>query len=196
MIKKFVTHIGDFHRHIELHRERVFQLGMTLGMEKFKDLPLDKLEKFLRLHDASKTMTSKHALEQYNYQNHTSPLVRLFSFYGRAHDTEESSLLLRGAVNDINSIDYQVALEFFAHHIDLSAETVKTFYMIEKVADLVDRSLDPVASEEFHQKLTPASQFIRDLKGAELSLWLEDRYSMITRDLHMPRIDEYQKISG
>ncbi len=141
----FVAHISDFHRHIELHRERVFQLGMTLGREKFPELNGEKLEQFLRLHDASKTMTSALSLEKYNYQNQISPLARLFSFYGKAHESEESKILLRGTVNDINAIDQHVAHDFFANHPDISHESAQKFYLIEKIADLVDRSLDPVA---------------------------------------------------
>ena len=194
--KTFVANIGDFYRHIELHRQRVFQLGMTLGTEKFTDLPLDRLATFLRMHDASKTMTAKIDLRLFNYYHPMSPLVRLFSFYGQGHETAEAKQVLKHAVDDINHIDQQVASNFFAVHREISEDIIEKFFLIEKVADLVDRSLDPVASEEFHQQLTPASKFIRDPEGAALSLWLEERYSTITRDLHMPRLTEYQKASG
>jgi hypothetical protein len=189
----FVAQIADFHRHIELHRERVVQLGLCLAQAKFPDLTLADIESFLRLHDSSKTMTSPMSLQRYQYENEVSPVHRLFGFYGKPNDSEEERIQLKNTVSDINELDQRVANEFFSERPDLSHETVQKYFLIERIADVVDRSLDPVASEEFHQKLTPASQFFQSTDKVELSHWLEERYHMITEGLHMPTLQDLKK---
>ncbi len=86
-------------------------------------------------------------------------------------------------VTDINSIDKKVGEDFFANHSRLSWGVQEDFYTIERVADLVDRSLDPIAAEEFGHSMLLASEYVDDPYMSQLSLWLEGHYPQITKNL-------------
>ncbi|WP_413287763.1 hypothetical protein [Bdellovibrio sp. HCB337] len=177
--QNYVTQIQDFQQHIELHRERVVVLGMTLAASHFPNVSKKDLKDFLRLHDSSKTMRNS--------------LPRLFEFYGKPPANEEARARLMSTVSDINAIDHSIAEKFFNER-HLSPEMVEALYTIEKVADLVDRSLDPVAAEEFGRKLSPASQFFKEQELRDLSLWLESRYLNIVPHLQMAPIKSCRRV--
>lgn len=173
----------EFQHHIDLHRERVVKLGLALAKTHYPSLDMATLESFLWLHDKSKTLTNYQALKRYHYDHASFPVERLFEFYGRTPKTQEETLKLIDVVNDINAIDEEVCVEFFRLHQELSWGIQDAFYTIEKVADLVDRSLDPVAAEEFGHPMILASEFVQDPYMATLSMWLETHYHQITKDL-------------
>jgi len=154
----YVTHTTEFKHHIELHRQRVLRLGLLLAEAQFPEIPRSELKSFLSIHDSSKTMANSSE--------------RLYQFYGKPPTTAVEREALGRIVTDINVIDTRMAQEF---------------YTIEKIADLVDRSLDPVAAEEFGRAMTPASQFLKDPEMARLSLWLESHYENTISDLRMPK---------
>ncbi|MBC7371440.1 MAG: hypothetical protein H7326_07745 [Bdellovibrionaceae bacterium] len=174
--------LTEFKAHIVLHRSRVVRLGLALAETKFPHIDRVALESFLKLHDFSKTLRSPTNLKVFGYENERAPLERLFDFYGRTSKTAEQNMQLYGVINDINSIDDQIA-KIYLTPLSLDAQSLQSFYNIEKVADLVDRSLDPLAKEEFGHHMILASEFIQDTHLANLSMWLEERYSQITRDL-------------
>lgn len=174
---------SEFQRHIHLHRQRVVQLGLTLAKYHFRGLRPNDLESFLNLHDHSKTLTNPQILNWFNYKNPRSPAERLFEFYGRSPKTFQETLRLNEVIQEINSIDEKVSLHFFMENTQLSWGTQDDFFVIEKVADLVDRSLDPMAAEEFGHKMVLASDYVRDPYLSHLSMWLESRYHEITKDL-------------
>ncbi|HWU44529.1 MAG TPA: hypothetical protein VN132_13855, partial [Bdellovibrio sp.] len=160
--------LEDFQAHVELHRERVVRLGMALAKEKFPEIDMVALEAFLRQHDLSKTIR-RNAND-------------LYLFYGRDGKGPEFNSIR----NRINEFDQIVRNNFFAHHSEISASHQEIFYLVEHVADLVDRGIDPVAAEEFGHKLSPASRFLKDQRFAGFAKWLENSYNIITQDLSLP----------
>ena len=170
----------EFQHHIELHRERVLKLGMNLAKAHFPALDTRVLLEFLHLHDFSKTISSQNQLPQFKYRHRELPVNRLFHFYGKSPKNETESQALIDIINDINSIDHKVCENFFAKYKHLSWGVQEDFYTIERVADLVDRSLDPIAAEEFGHPMLLASEYIDDPYMARLSLWLEGHYHQIT----------------
>lgn len=173
----------EFQQHIELHRERVVKLGITLAKEQFPRLHTPTLEKFLWLHDHSKTIMSHKPLEEFKYTHSQLPVERLFYFYGRVPHNENELQKLIDVINDINAIDKKVCEDFFVKNKHLSWGVQEDFYTVEKIADLVDRSLDPMAAEEFGHPMLLASEFIEDPYMSKLSLWLESHYHKVTKNL-------------
>lgn len=177
--QNYVTRIQDFQQHIELHRARVVQLGMALAESHFPEISQKDLKEFLKLHDSSKT--TKEALP------------RLYQFYGKPPNSEAERERLKEIVIYINAIDQKVAEKYFKEKT-LSLDMIETFYIIEKVADLVDRSMDPVAAEEFGRKLVPASQFLKEAELIRLSQWLEQRYEKVTSHLKMAPVNSCSRL--
>ena len=173
----------EFQHHIELHRERVLKLGLALAKTQFPRLRHQHLKDFLHLHDHSKTITAKDLLPKFDYSHRELPVHRLFQFYGKTPQTEQDWQKLVDIINDINNIDKQVCEQFFLMRPTLSWGVQEDFYTIEKVADLVDRSLDPMAAEEFGHPMLLASEYIEDPYMSQLSLWLESHYHQITKNL-------------
>lgn len=174
---------AEFQHHIHLHRERVVKLGLALAKNQFPGLSLRPLEAFLYLHDHSKTLNSRDELARHLYTHASTPSQRLFEFYGKIPENDLEQVKLIEVVNDINNIDTRVSAQFFQFNPDLSKGTQDDFYTIEKVADLVDRSLDPVAAEEFGHPMVLASEYVQDPYMSLLSMWLEKNYLQITKNL-------------
>lgn len=173
----------EFQHHIELHRNRVTKLGMALAQHQFPGLNSRVLGEFLDLHDHSKIITSRNELPRFDYTHRELPVQRLYGFYGRKPKTEYEMQNLIDIINDINGIDKKVCADFFTKHSQLSWGVQEDFYTIERVADLVDRSLDPMAAEEFGHPMLLASEYIDDPYMSQLSLWLESHYHQITKNL-------------
>lgn len=173
----------EFTRHINLHRLRVLRLGLELGKSHYEGLPLSDLEKFLKLHDLSKTLQSKTLLAEFGYTHVRFPVDRLFQFFGIKNPSNSQAKQLRELVSDINTVDENIARRFFEVAKGIDAKTQTAFYEIERVADLVDRSLDPVAAEEFGHPMVPASEFIQESHLVGFSRWLENLYPEFTKNL-------------
>jgi hypothetical protein len=110
-------------------------------------------------------------------------LERLFQFYGKSKKSPDQNQQLADLIQDINSIDDQVGKDYFQYS-KLDEQTVTSLYTIEKIADLVDRSLDPMAREEFGHEMVLASEYFQDSYLSPLSKWLEQNYRQITMDLN------------
>lgn len=183
---------AEFQHHIQLHRERVVILGLALAKNQFPGLNLRPLEAFLYLHDHSKTLNSRDELALHSYTHTLTPSQRLFEFYGKIPESEMEHVKLIEVVNDINTIDTRVCARFFEMNPGLSRGTQDDFYTIEKVADLVDRSLDPVAAEEFGHPMILASEYVQDPYMSLLSIWLEKNYLQITKNLTFEKTLRYK----
>jgi hypothetical protein len=177
-----LRNLADFRAHIELHRARVLRLGLILGQAKFPEMNLSHLESFLKLHDHSKIISSPGDLQELGYRHERPPFERLFDFYGQTTKTETQNFELLSVISDINSIDDQIGRKFLKM-LNLDVSGLLAMYKIEKVADLVDRSLDPLAKEEFGHHMILASEYLQDPHMSALSVWLEGHYDDITQDL-------------
>lgn len=130
----FVISIWDFLHHVTLHRKRVLKLGWQLRW--MTDSPLI-LFLVLWIHD----------LEKYLF------LPWLWSYYGgKRYRTGAQNLYDR--MNKFGRLlQNLVLLPFF-----WKQKTIAEVLRIEHIADIVDRSADPVVMEEFnlreHRSLT------------------------------------------
>lgn len=186
--------LADFRFHIQLHRKRVVRLGLALARHHFPEIHPLALESFLWLHDRSKTLQTPQQLSGYGYTHPQLPAERLFQFYGVGHRSSEQTQELRQIVQDINIVDEKIAGRYFTASGAVNSETTSIFYNIEKVADLVDRSLDPIAAEEFGHPMILASEYIQDPYLSKMSLWLEDQYGKLTENLSFPTTPILKKV--
>lgn len=183
---KSVENFNDFRFHIHLHRERVVQLGLALAEQQSPQLAQDVVLHFLSLHDFAKTDLPVEAFNRYGYNHAEAPVVRLFRFFGVNPTDPQQRQELTKVIDDINTIDDRVAEEFTGAR-SLSLEEASRLRNIERVADLVDRSNDPIATQEFGRKFIPASEYLTDPKLIAMAQWLEPRYALITHQHQFKR---------
>lgn len=161
---------GDFDRHLALHRKRVLVLGLALRERFYPHIDAKELKTFLKYHDIAKT--------DLVHGNLKTSVEELYKFYGtRLRSTEEPQL--KHLVDSINLIDRRIAL-MFLENFKASEQNRELFQKIERMADLVDRGMDPVASEEFGRLLTKASVILAEIHDVDQVLWLEDHYQELT----------------
>ncbi|WP_374077470.1 hypothetical protein [Bdellovibrio bacteriovorus] len=173
----YVETEADFAKHIELHRQRVAALGLALAAKEYPSVDQRTLRFFLLLHDSSKTKST----------------ADLYRFYGKTGLTEQEIGDLKKTVQHINDVDSRMAEKFF-RRFKINAQEAEVFLWIEKVADLVDRSSDPVATEEFARKMTPASEYMKDERSRSAALFLEKRYNGIVSGFEMPSVRSCQRV--
>lgn len=166
----YVSQLSHFRLHITLHKMRVMRIGMHLAQTHFPEVSLAEVRNFLELHDNSK-------MDEANAE-------RLFRFYGKRPQNAEEERLLKAIVEHIDQVDDRIREEYLNAR-PLDPDTKEKLFIIEKVADLVDRGLDPVASEEFGHRLKVASEYMKARELAVLAAAMEADYYKIVQDLRM-----------
>jgi hypothetical protein len=164
----YVADINDFKSHIQNHQIRVLQLGSFLANHNFPELPIQQVQEFLSLHDQSKTSDKM--------------LNALFLFYGKKATeslTSNQSLILSRIIEELNASDLNLIKTYFEEH-NISSDDQNKLFLIEKIADSVDRAMDPIAEEEFGRKLQFASDFLGTEFERSLAKTLESNYLEIT----------------
>lgn len=163
---------ADFDRHLALHRKRVLVLGLALRERFYPHIDVKELKTYLKYHDIAKT-------DLVNGNLKTS-IDELYKYYGTRLPTDQESKL-QHLVDSINLIDRKIAL-MFLENFRSSEQNREIFKRIERVSDLVDRGLDPVASEEFGKPLLKASELLAYMDEIELDQvkWLEKNYQELT----------------
>lgn len=171
---KLVGSVEEFYEHTQKHRARVKALGMELFKshpELFEGLDRAQVEHVLDAHDQAKVRPSVKAPDGRPFYQ-----VLYKEGFGKGLD--------RSIVDSLNASDKEI-LERAEERLgvkgnpDLKAKVER----IEKIADLVDRGMSPVSSEEFGRKMEKASRFLTSAEDRELAKFLEKRYSTITKGL-------------
>ena len=182
-----VLSVGDFQHHIAHHRQRVIHLGLHLAENYFPDVSRDVLSSFLALHDYSKTNLPQAVLERAGWQQNIQPFERLYDYFGKNIPAQE--IEFKNIIKAINEIDKLVAADFFIQHKKVSDREMSMIYKIEKVADLVDRSKDPLASKEFGRPMKLASSYLSEKEQIHYAQFLEDNYFEIVQG--RAKVSEY-----
>jgi hypothetical protein len=166
---RYVHSAQDFDVYVDGHRERTKVLGLALYKsfyQKSNIVSEDLVRQFLELHDLSKT---ENAVKAGLFKQYGQDLASLPPQFG-----ELTSYL--------NSIDTHISEQFFTLH-KLSPTQISTLLRIEKIADLVDRAMDPVAQEDFGRKMKRASAWFQSGEMRLQSWFLEANYDKITLGL-------------
>jgi len=148
-------------------------LGLALRDRFYPTVNYKDLKLYLKYHDVAKT--------DYIHGNLHTSVADLYNYYGIWLEDEEHKQELKRLVDQINHIDKKIAV-MFLDAFRVAPENIGLFKKIERIADIVDRGMDPVASEEFGRPLKKASEFSVDEESKAMILWLERHYYRITEN--------------
>ncbi len=91
-----------------------------------------------------------------------------------------------------NKNDSEIGLKYLIKHGFADANGVltpngKNLLKIEKLADIVDRGMDPTSSEEFGKKIVRASEskYLKSQNGKKMAAVLEGEYFKTTKGLSL-----------
>jgi hypothetical protein len=196
---RYVSTVGDFETHVRLHVLRTQRLALELAhshKELFGSLNDELVFSYMALHDVS-----KYAAQD---GNPTHILRRLYESYGRNFSAlpAQEQHRSRALVNELNALDRKVSENFLRAHglmSDSGALNPKgaALLRLEKIADLVDRGLDPVAAEEFNKAhMERASQFLKDPGDRKLATELEARYPQLVHGLEFQKCQKVFAAGG
>lgn len=193
----YVTSVEDFYRHTSLHRKRVKALGMELlrqNPEVFSGVRPEQLRIALDAHDMGKISPNAKYVDGRPFYK-----VLFQEGYGKQ--------INRDVVNQLNNHDQRYMQEAFKKaglakspdHTSAHRARVQDIRhkiaRIEKIADLVDRGMSPVAQEEFGRPMQRAGVFLDNPQDRQLARSLETNYQNIIDGLEYKRPDAIEKKS-
>jgi hypothetical protein len=158
--------LADFELHVAAHIKRVRLLGNYIASHYFPRLDPVLTDEFLTLHDAEKLVDSQAfrkimgiAIEE------KSLLARLFKHFGRHREVRplDEILEFEKIKHEVNSIGKRISQKWLISHgfwdpmnqspNDLGFQLL----IVEKLADVLDRELDPVAFYELGKTIVDIS---------------------------------------
>lgn len=156
---KYVQNVSDFKLHTSIHIQNVVLIGLEIFNQfkesHFKDVSLNLLLEKLQKHDSEKII-SKEELARNGYKQQKDFSERLFEIYGvdiATLDTKQKESFSR-LIEELNSYSHKQDFLFYRKHNlllpdgSLTKEAVMIQF-IERIADLVERSKNPISTEEF-----------------------------------------------
>lgn len=176
---RLVNSVEEFYEHTQKHRARVKALGLELFKSQptlFEGLNQWQVEQALAAHDQAKVRASSLAPDGRPFYQ-----VLYKEGYGKKMD-----LTIVNALNANDKAIMSVTQEKIGigNNPDLQAKITR----IEKIADLVDRGLSPVSTEEFGRPMEKASSFLSDIEDRKLAEFLEHKYQTVTKDLQYKKL--------
>lgn len=199
--RQYVNSVTDFHHHTQMHKKRVTRLGLELleqFPEEFDGVDKEMAQRVLASHDNAKIDP------RYRHRDGKAFYEKLYKHYGKE--------LPRHVIDQLNAVDSKIMERALAKEgltifpgdtPEKKAEKIKIRRQIEKLeklADLTDRGMNPVSSEEFGRKMWLESEAARKAGRPDLekmSLYLEKNYAKFTGDLFYEKLppQEYFKLS-
>ena len=187
--RRYVNSVVDLVAHMHAHIDRTLALSEYLFEHHAAAFGFDSADRnlvkdLIHLHDQSKVNSSKLFQQKFYRPQPDSRTIpeRLFEVYGRQDLLSQRNAVVR----DLNAIDQRVAQVYFERKGLLGADgepnaKARSLLRFEKIVDLVDRGMDPVAREEFGRPLLRASEYLTDATDRKLAAQLEAYYSLLTR---------------
>jgi hypothetical protein len=199
---QFVENFDDFRTHVHAHRYRVRALGLAL----FRSEPLfaqigvteQDVYEFLSGHDHAKILPNPKAPGR-------TMMRRLYEIYATdpLHGDSVKSAHARALIGSLNAQDDALSLKRL-QRMGFLTRTGKpkvpalALLRIERIADVVDRNLDPVAQEEFSRlERAPLEPFFTsadgylDQAGLEMARFLSQIYLRVVRGLTYDEIRDF-----
>lgn len=203
--KKYIQNLEDFKYHTAHHIQNVMTLGLYLfnyfSHSVFSDLTAEEVIDYLSLHDLSKRMTARE-LAEFGYTHEKSLSERLYEFYGKDKDTlpNDKKLQLEEVIRELNRIDRLVTQKFlfkrgYILNSKISSKGLKLL-VIEKIADLVERTKNPVSIEEFGKVMKSPIEYTGDTRYQRLVRVLMDNYPIIANNQYRDILESRTKITS
>ncbi len=185
---QYVNTINDFKTHTNNHIQNVTRLGMYLYHQHkhtyFKDIPEHIVREKLLYHDFEK-VAHLEALQQFGYTNERNFSERLYDLYGRS--IGNTNFKAKALIQELNEYADKFESELLAKHnlIDQSPRSlsvIEKIQRIERVADLVERQMNPVSPEEFGvREMRSATLFLNSQLEMQMARELTRAYHQIVR---------------
>lgn len=153
-----INTLPKFLRHVNLHRRRVYLLGLALGSPIKNDRAYRTA---LRIHD----------IEKYFF------IFPLFKYYGGKNPDRLAAQKLYARMNAVGLHMKNVVLLPF----NLTADDRRLLDSHERIADVADRHCDPIAMEEFNLKVQKPISIFLDHDQVLLSEHIVDYYDEIVQ---------------
>lgn len=196
---QYIHSLADFQTHIESHILRVQILGRYIFEtfpQYFSHVTKTLLKKRLFLHDQSKVNREPSFMDRFYPLAQERPIIAdLFEAVYLRRDQPAKIRLQKilQIVEKLNLVDIQLNHRFNkAHHLFTPegklSEAGRELDFLEKLADSIDRRLDPVSSEEFNrnQRLQPhyfsskiALEILKHMEAFDPQM-AQERYFTIT----------------
>lgn len=184
----------DYQIHMTAHRLRL--IAMALELHKtfsafFPNLSEALIIDWMSLHDQSKVNTDPDYLAYFDQSDENHIARRLYqSLYGKSVSElpEEEKKEALKLINELNEMD-DFILQVFAQRRGLIdkmgkyAPIVEELRHLEKLVDLTDRELDPIATEEFGRRPKPAHGYFFHPLDRIMIFYLRENYLRITQGL-------------
>lgn len=189
----YVKYQADLRVHFQSHLQRVVRLALHLLKSKpdhFPGVSESLALELLTLHDAAKLDHSPSFRQRFwgeTVKSDQSFMQRLFHIYGKGYEYVAENREARATIDQLNATDRQVSQEFFRSKGLLTPDgsptpVAQALLRLERIADVVDRNLDPVALEEFgltERRLI--SDFLKNPEDLELSRPIAEGYAELVR---------------
>lgn len=187
--RKFVNSVVDFHHHTQMHKKRVTALALELYKKfpkQFTGLSEEMIIRVISQHDDAKINP------KYRFKGKIPLYEALYKYYGKRPPKE--------VIDSLNAVDEKIvdmALKREGFEIlDTDTEARKRhklkvrkqFLKLEKLADFVDRAMNPVSSEEFGRKMWKESDAAKTPMHKKMALYLEKNYTKMVGHLKYKKL--------
>jgi hypothetical protein len=165
-----INNVIDFIKYCELHRSRVFFIGLDIldkFSKEFSNVKKEDLSKYLLLHDESKVLRVK---GEYIYAQRLFDLI-----YGR--DVKNLSETLQDQayklIKEINNYDEKVIKKFIneSNLFQVAAQLSR----IEHIADTIDRGMNKASTHEFARPMQKASSLLNNEADKKIAKYYEQK---------------------
>lgn len=190
----YVQNPADEKYHFEQHIKRVGVLGLALydaHPELYGSLSRDLVKDFLALHDRTKVDDSPAFRKAFWRGVHSDRSFneRLEELYHNPPQTDADRQKLDTTRDDLNRVDHHLGYLFFKLHkmLDDKGEpgpAAKLLLHLDRIADVTDRHIDPVAGEELGITDEPLlSKFLPEATDRALVKELAAKYEKLVGHL-------------
>lgn len=207
---KWINSQKELREHFRAHVDRVRVLGRELVSRHPELIPtehLPLLTKYLEWHDRAKLDESK-KFKALHWSKEEAAQLGITSLISAIHDEllgidvrsmpdGPEKVRKNAIIKFLNDIDHRVRLAFFSEHgIAPESPLARAFILTERIADVVDRNLDPAAQEELGLiQYVPLTVFIRNPDELEMAKDLAKDYNPLIRDhsLQVVRVRRHER---
>jgi hypothetical protein len=174
----------EYSASIVIHREAVLALAMAAQRQfpnDFSGVSKELVLDFLELHDRVKTVGLPE-LQSRGYTHAFTLIQRLVDFHGFSIKdlSPQEKVRLKEVIDSLNEIELAEKRIFFSEQ-HLSVREIEQLQWLEHIVDVTDVGVSRRAEMGIGKGLHDGEKYLigqGDLRGAEISHWLENNYAI------------------
>jgi hypothetical protein len=174
----------SYHDATKLNKDSPVKIGKNLEARLAKEMSKDIVDINARVLLAKKLIKRGFSAPEILYSGYAGGLTSM--------DGNTSKEFFSFIDNHLNTMDDEVIKRYMDSSFENEWER-KAFKKIEDIVDKIDRGMNPISSEEFGRKMSPASDFVGDVDIVlkDLIIDCENNYDKICpKRFYHKRIDE------